>query len=200
MRFRISEFEKRELLKAWAAISFAFAIAFGGGLAALASPSFIIVFLVAGLTVGIGFIAHELAHKLVAMRYGCWAEFRAFNQMLMLAILFSFFGFVLAAPGGVFIRGKISKERNGKVSAAGIVANIVVAALFFLLAFIIPIPSVQTISLYGMLINSWLALFNLIPFMGLDGSKVLAWNKLAYGALVVMAFVMMFLSNEIVLA
>jgi len=199
MKFRISELEKRELLKAWAAISFAFAIAFGGGLAALVSPNFIIVFLVAGLTVGIGFIAHELAHKVVAMRYGCWAEFRAFDQMLMLAILFSFFGFVLAAPGGVFIKGRINKERNGKVSAAGIVANIIVAVLFFLLAVIIPLPAVQTISLYGMLINSWLALFNLIPFMGFDGSKVLAWNKLAYAALVIMAFALMFLSNEIVI-
>ena len=200
MKFSISDFEKRELLKAWAAISFAFAIAFGGGFAALASPNFIIIFLVAGFTVGVGFIGHELAHKLVAIRYGCWAEFRAFNQMLVLAIVFSFFGFVFAAPGGVFIRGKVTKEKNGHISAAGIVANLIVAALFFVIAFLIPIPAVQTISLYGMLINSWLALFNLIPFMGLDGSKVLAWNKTAYGILVALAFILMFLSNEIVLA
>ncbi len=197
MKFRISEFEKRELFKAWAAISFAFAIAFGGGISALASPNFILVFLVAGFTVGIGFICHELAHKLVAMRYGCWAEFRAFNQMLILAILFSFFGFVLAAPGGVFIKGHISKERNGKVSAAGIVANIVVALLFLAIGIAVPFASLKIVAVYGMLINSWLALFNLIPFMGFDGSKVLAWNKIAYGALVAMAFALMFLSNEI---
>jgi Zn-dependent protease len=200
MKFRISDFEKRELFKAWAAISFAFAIAFGGGMAALASPNFMLVFLVAGFTVGIGFIGHELAHKLVAMRYGCWAEFRAFNQMLVMAIVFSFFGFVFAAPGGVFIKGRITKEKNGHISAAGIVANLIVAALFLTLALAIPVLAIQTICLYGMLINSWLALFNLIPFMGFDGSKVLAWNKIAYGILVFLAFALMFLSNEIVLA
>ena len=36
MEFKLSAIEKRDLLKAWAAISFAFAIAFGGGISALA--------------------------------------------------------------------------------------------------------------------------------------------------------------------
>ncbi len=196
MEFSLSHTEKRDLFKAWAAISFAFAIAFGGGIAGLTFDiRFFLSFAVAGLTVGIGFIAHELSHKVVAQKYGCWAEFRSFDQMLILAILFSFFGFILAAPGGVFIKGKISKERNGKVSAAGIVANLVVAFLFLVLALLFPVPAVQVVAGYGVLINSWLALFNLIPFMGFDGSKVLAWNKAAYGALVAMAFAMMFLSG-----
>ena len=198
---KFSGFEKRELFKAWFALSLAFAIAFGGGIGILASGHvFIASFFVAGLTVGVGFVAHELSHKLLAQKYGCWAEFRAFNQILILAVLFSLFGFVIAAPGGVFIRGRISTEKNRKISAAGIVANLAVAILFFALALLIPIPIVQTIAVYGMLINSWLALFNLIPFMGFDGSKVLAWNKIAYGALAITAFALMFLSNEIALA
>jgi len=198
MEFHLSPIEKRDLLKAWAAISFAFAIAFGGGLAGLTMDiRFLLSFAVAGLTVGIGFIAHELSHKVLAQKYGCWAEFRSFDQMLMLAILFSFFGFIIAAPGGVFIKGRVTRERNGKISAAGILANIAVALLFFLLGISIPVPAVQTVAVYGMMINSWLALFNLIPFMGFDGSKVLAWNKLAYGALVASAFALMFLSSGI---
>jgi len=198
---KFSRFEKNELFKAWFALSLAFAIAFNGGLKGLvAGPAFILAFLVAGLTVGVGFIAHELSHKLLAQKYGCWAEFRAFNQMLMLAIVFSLFGFIIAAPGGVFIKGRVSKEKNGKISAAGIIANLVVASLFFLLAFLFPHPIVITIAVYGMLINSWLALFNLIPFLGFDGSKVLAWNKIVYGILVVISFVLMYLSSEIVIA
>ena len=34
--------------------------------------------------------------------------------------------------------------------------------------------------LAGARFNGWIALFNLIPFMGLDGSKIFAWNKLVW--------------------
>ena len=196
MKFRLSAIEKRDLLKAWAAISLAFAIAFGGGFSALMLDSrFILSFLVAGLTVGIGFIAHELSHKLLAMRYGCWAEFRSFDQMLMLAIFFSFFGFILAAPGGVMIRGRITHAQNGKVSAAGIVANIVVASIFLALGLALPFAAMKMIAVYGVMINSWLALFNLLPFLNFDGKKVLAWNKIAYGALIAAGIALMYLNQ-----
>ena len=192
MSFRLSDVEKRDLLKAWAAISFAFAIAFGGGLQSLfADLRFFLSFAVAGLTVGIGFIAHELSHKVTALKYGCKAEFRSFDNMLMLAIVFSFFGFILAAPGGVFIKGHVTKEQNGKISAAGILANIVVALLFIILAYSFPFTAVKIVSAYGVLINSWLAIFNLLPFLNFDGTKVMAWNKLAWGAMLAAAIGLM---------
>lgn len=195
MKFHLSQTEKKDLFKAWAALSFAFAIVLRGGISGLSiDTAFLLSFLVSGLTVGIGFIAHELSHKVLAQKYGCWAEFRSFDKMLILAIVFSFFGFVIAAPGGVFIRGHVSSERNGKISAAGILANIIIAALFLALGALVPIAFVQLVSAYGMMINSWLALFNLIPFMGFDGSKVLAWNKLAYAGLIGAGFVLMLLS------
>jgi Zn-dependent protease len=196
MELKLTQIEKKDLLKAWAALSFAFAIAFGGGFRGLSMDiTFLFSFLVAGLTVGVGFVAHEMSHKLLAQKYGCKAEFRSFDQMLMLAILFSFFGFILAAPGGVFIRGHISKERHGKVSAAGIVANLVVAFLFFAIGSLVAVPIVQVIAAYGVMINSWLALFNLLPFAMFDGRKVLAWNKVAYGLMIAGAFAMLFLSS-----
>lgn len=199
MEFKLSQIEKRDLLKAWAAISFAFAILMTGGLAGLMSPGFIVAFGISGLTVGAGFVAHELSHKVVAQKYGCWAEFRSFDQMLMLAILFSFFGFILAAPGGVFIKGRISKEQNGKVSAAGIVANIVVASLFLLLLVSVQNPILMAIGGYGLLINSWLALFNLLPFLNFDGKKVLAWNKIAYAVLAIAAIALLYKSSQIMI-
>jgi Zn-dependent protease len=32
----------------------------------------------------------------------------------------------------------------------------------------------------GAIFNSWIAFFNLIPFMGLDGSKIFSWSKLVW--------------------
>src|SRR3989339_1525964 len=124
-----SEFELRDILKAWVAVSIAFGIILSNSVADFYSK-----FMIASLTVGIGFLFHELGHKFVAQRYGCFAEFRSFDNMLLLAIAMSFFGFVFAAPGAVMISGRISKSRSGRISAAGPVVNIVLAMLFLALA------------------------------------------------------------------
>ena len=34
--------------------------------------------------------------------------------------------------------------------------------------------------LFGFLINAWIGLFNLIPFLMFDGKKILNWSKPAY--------------------
>lgn len=67
------------------------------------------------LTVGVGFVLHELAHKFVAIRYGFHAEFKMWVEGLILAVITTMFGFVFAAPGAVYIQGDyITKEENGK--------------------------------------------------------------------------------------
>ena len=189
-----SETEVKDLIKAWIAISAAFAILFSG---TIFSISFYYSFIIASLTVGVGFLFHELGHKLMAQHYGCFAEFRAFNQMLILAVLMSFFGFVLAAPGAVMISGPVGIRRNGKISLAGPAVNIVLAALF--LGFLLSNPSgiTATIAYYGLLINAWLALFNMIPFGNFDGAKILKWNKLIYGFFVLIVIVLMVVQNFI---
>lgn len=59
----------------------------------------------AALSVFAGFLVHELSHKFVARRYGCWAEFRADYRMLGFALVTAYFGFLFAAPGAVMISG-----------------------------------------------------------------------------------------------
>lgn len=187
-----SEIEIKDLIKAWVAISIAFAILMAG---TIFSIKFYYSFIIASLTVGIGFLFHEMGHKLTAQHYGCFAEFRAFNSMLILAILMSFFGFVLAAPGAVMISGPIGRRRNGKISLAGPAVNFILAILF--LGFLLSNPAgiVKTIAFYGFLINTWLALFNMIPFGNFDGAKILKWNKLVYGIFVFMVAILMFIQN-----
>ncbi len=174
---RFSDDEIAQLLKAWAAISFAFAVALGGGI----TNRFVQNFVLAALTVGVAFLLHEMAHKFVAQKFGCWAEFRSFDLGLLLAVVMSFTGFIFAAPGAVMIAGLVTTEENGKIAVAGPIINIILALLFLGLGQFVLIPVaggdlVRTFVAYGYQINAWLALFNLFPFGPLDGTKVLNWS------------------------
>lgn len=189
-----SEKEIRDLLKAWAAISIAFAVILSDS---VFSGDFYSKFIIASLTVGAGFLLHELGHKVVAQKYGCFAEFRSFDNMLLLAIAMSFLGFVFAAPGAVMISGKVNRKRSGLISAAGPAVNLALAAVFLVMIFI-PLPSLlRPVAYYGFMINSWLALFNMIPFWLFDGYKIMKWSKMAYGIIVAASLAMMLAQSQI---
>ena len=173
--FTTSKTELVDLLKAWIAISIAFGIVIGG---LRFDVGFFWSLLLAAVTVGVGFLFHEMAHKFVAQHYGCAAEFRSNDQMLLMAIVFSFLGFIFAAPGAVMIAGHITRKENGIISVAGPATNLVVAFVFLALIFLF--PPLGLVWGYGFIINSWLAVFNMIPVWNLDGKKVWHWNKGVY--------------------
>jgi Zn-dependent protease len=152
--------------------------------------------LVAALSVVVGFFAHEMMHKLVARKYGCWAEFRAEYRFLGLALLTSFFGFLFAAPGAVMIMGNIDRRQNGKISLAGPATNLVVALAFLPFAlFSFPgVPDVVTSIAKSLTFFSvFLGAFNMIPVMPLDGAKIWHWNKPVYVLTLLAAGAMFFL-------
>lgn len=166
-----------DLIKAWLAISLAFAILFSRG--DIISQGFALMLGISLITVGLGFVLHELGHRTLARKYHCRAHFVADNKMLILAIIISFFGFVFAAPGAVMISGYLTKERYGKISLMGPLTNIILAALFLIPALLLPSPF-SLIGLYGFITNIWLGVFNLIPVWNLDGKKILNWSKPVY--------------------
>ena len=196
---RFSNTELQHLVRAWFAISLAFAILLSDAKFSL-SGKFILEllpsFLIAAITVGLGFLLHELAHKFLAQRYGAIAEFRASDTMLIAAVVMSFFGFLFAAPGAVLIHGNINAARNGRISAAGPIVNVVLAVAFFVLLTLFSEFGADGILIslasYGMYINGWLAVFNMLPFWQLDGLKVWRWNKQAYAGLMAAAVFAMF--------
>ncbi len=109
----------------------------------------------------------------------------------------SFFGFIIAAPGAVMISGHVSRTKNGRISAAGPIVNLILALIFLMLTFI-NLPNLfKQAAYYGFLINSWLALFNMIPFWLFDGYKVLKWNRAVYGSIVAVALLFMMLQRFI---
>lgn len=202
---RISRREEADLFIAWLAISLSFAIIMIApyGLMRTIRPvtpvSALITFGIALLTVGIGFILHEMAHKFTAIRYGYWAEFRKDNSMLLVAIvLASLVGFVFAAPGATVIysndgRG-LSREENGKISAAGPVLNLLLCIPFAVLLLISGGLSsaggsiLAQVGLAGIQINAMIAAFNMLPISILDGNKVFSWNIPAFFILILAAF------------
>lgn len=183
-KIHFSKQEIKDLIKAWVILSIAFAFLLGGFSSV---TDFLTMFIMSSLTVGIGFLFHEMAHKIVAQHYGCFAEFRAFDTMLVLALMMSLFGFLFAAPGAVMISGFINRERNGKISLAGPLTNIILALCFLLMSYLTP-SSISVLTNYGFMINAWLAAFNMLPFGIFDGAKIIAWNKKAYGFFAVIAF------------
>ena len=133
---KFSQIEITDLLKSWIAISIAFGIIIARNLdIPLTSQGFIIPLLISALTVGIGFLFHELGHKYIAQKYNYWAEFRASNSMLIFALILAYFtSFIFAAPGAVMIQGYyLTKEKNGRISAAGPIVNLILGSIFIIL-------------------------------------------------------------------
>ena len=181
---RTSSTEMQHLFIAWIAISYAFALVLSGP--ARRDPFGEIViykFMLSLLTVGVSFILHELAHKVVAQRYNMWAEFRMSSSMLMFAVGLAYMmGALIAAPGAVQIYGNYAtREQIGRIGAAGPLMNVLLALAFT------PLVGMDgflgEVGSFGVLINLWLAAFNMLPISVLDGKKVLAWSKGAFAGI-----------------
>jgi len=185
--FRLDEItfyreELRDLALAWLALGIAFtffltptgfAREFVAG--TLDVGAFAQTFVLSMITVGTGFLLHELAHKVVAVRFGQVAAFRADYGMLAFAIALGFAGFLFAAPGAVYHRGRITVRENGLVALAGPVTNLGLAVLF-LFPFLFTTGFPAEIARMGVLVNLFLAAFNMVPFGPLDGNTVKEWS------------------------
>ena len=163
------------------------------------------------LAVGPAFLLHEIGHKIIAKKNGCWAEFRADPKGLQFGVILAFLlGFLFMAPGAVMVAGLVTRRQNGHIAVAGPLTNLAL--------FLIGVPLWGLIlgltgafdalpangSLFGsaylvdgalvwqaMLVNAgvfWLSanlilgLFNMLPFGPLDGLKVKDWNEQAFFA------------------
>mgnify|MGYP001573847581 CR=1 FL=1 len=181
---KVEKLELRDIVLSAVALAIAFAIAFNGGvqnIQTLAVNAVIIAF----VAVSLSFILHELAHRFLARRYGCYAEYKMWPHGLALALLLSLAGFVFAAPGAVMIHPRadlwgasqaLTKKRMGLIALAGPLTNLALAGIFFAALLANPLLYADVFSL-AIYVNVWLALFNMIPLFIFDGKKVFDWNK-----------------------
>jgi Zn-dependent protease len=137
----------------------------------------------------LAFMLHELAHKFAAQRLGMWAEFRLSTTGLLFTILSfillqaSVLPLMIVAPGAVMIAGLLNWNDYGKISIAGPATNIAQALIYLFLYLVSP----NLLFLYGIEINAFLALFNLIPFGVFDGMKIYKWDKRVWAAAAITA-------------
>jgi len=129
------------------------------------------------------FFVHELSHKFVAQKCGLWSEFRMYPLGLGLSVMVAFFtGLVFATPGAVMFRGDVKPSEMGRIAAAGVSANLVIAVVTYILYHFV----FSHLGLWGTLVgficlvNLLLATFNLLPFGPLDGKKVLQCNEMTW--------------------
>jgi len=176
VKARYSAVEIRDIAISVIVLSVAFTILFDRGGSTL---DIWVLLGISAVIVCASFVTHELAHKFVAQMYRAWAEYRMNTFGLGIALLMSFFGFIFAAPGAVYINGRIDQRKNGIISAAGPLVNIVLGSVAFIL-FLLTSGLISTIFFIMAFVNAFFAVFNMLPIMPFDGYKICKWSLSVY--------------------
>ena len=183
--WHFSKTEINHLTQATLAFTIALAFMFTKGImGALSNPAAFLVYgILALVTCTPGFLVHEMAHKIQARKYGCWAEFRASPSGLRFGVLLAaILGIVFMAPGAVMVAGNTTREQFGKVALAGPVSNVVLwcIGLASAVAFGGGGGIVDDVIYYWMWANGILGALNMLPFGPLDGKKIKTWSDVVF--------------------
>jgi Zn-dependent protease len=103
------------------------------------------------------------------------------------------------APGMVLIAGTTTREVFGRVAFAGPLTNLILAFLAMLSSLALPAGGMRQVLEIGSWVNTYMALFNLIPFGDFDGLKVFRWNKGAWALIVVLSLALLAFASGSVL-
>ena len=219
--WHFSDVEKQHLRLAMAAFTLALGLMAAGGIFTLATPgitlsawlvNLLLAMPVMFIAVGPAFLFHEIGHKLVAKKNGCWAEFRADPKGLQFGVAIAFFaGFLFMAPGAVMVAGLVTRRQNGHIAVAGPLTNFglfvvgiplwglilglsgahehlaakageVFDRVYLVNGALVWQAMLADAAYFWIAANLFLGLFNMLPFGPLDGLKVKDWNEQAFFA------------------
>ncbi len=132
----------------------------------------------------ISFIAKIYSQKYLARKYHYHIEYKIWGYGIIFAIVTMLLNIFIITPGyfkyGLYDR-IATEEEKAKIAIIGPAANMILAVIF-LIALIILKSTLTTSAiiklamLIGFYINTYMAVFNLIPFMALDGIKIVEYD------------------------
>ena len=153
--------------------------------------------------VSTAFLFHELAHRAVARKFGCYARYVISPLGLIITLLTVFTPIKIIMTGYVGIicpppytfgygYGYTDPKRlYALIAMAGPLTNIALSVIFYSLTYA-PLPlTYLRIFNFAAEINAWIAFFNLIPIPPLDGSKIFTYNPILSIFLVMVSVVLM---------
>jgi Zn-dependent protease len=198
-RRRFSSTELRDLAIASILVILVGISIFGNSLGILSAINTVILFINIGMvwlvigTIGIflaSFMAHEMAHKFVAQHYGMWSEFRMTSMGYYLSAMAILFSLPIFGTGVVYTSGTNNTEHDGKSNVAGPLTNFVIASVLSIMSILmfvagIPLFPMGILLRYGVQLNAFLGLFNMIPIQPFDGATVRYWNNRIWIALTI---------------
>jgi len=204
----LEKFEKRGLaitiivlafifsFREWGVEKFNFAIGFNN-------------FLISIALVIVAFVVHELAHRTIALWLGYRTQFKAWITGLVIGLVVAFVsnGYLLfLAPGALVIThlpvhrlGKfyydLAYNQLGWIAMSGAIANMLFAVLLKILATITGLGIFEK----AMMINIWIALFDMLPIPPFNGSRTFFGSRYIYvfvlGSLIGCAALLKYLSG-----
>ena len=195
--WHFSEVELRHLALATGSFTLALGFMWGNGLQGLLQAGLpiwlstvIIMMPLMAIAVAPAFVLHEIGHKIIARKNGCWAEFRADPAGLRFGVILALLlGIVFMSPGAVMVAGNVDRRQNGHIAVAGPVVNLILAVIGVIVGALI-IGTIGEIWWVVHIIRSWvwanviLGLFNMLPFGPLDGVKVKEWSEPVFYTLI----------------
>lgn len=174
------------------------------GLRAFSLTTYISVYSYYAVAIVVGMVLHELMHRNVARRYGLMSRYVVTPLGVIITLLTAFLPFKIIAPGytSVYSLGLMgpARERRGFIVSvvAGPSTNLALSLVTLVAAIALALAGQSLISqwLYGFSwVNSYIALFNLLPIPPLDGSKIFRFSIVMWGVMFVASIALLALSS-----
>jgi len=147
-------------------------------------------FFIVTILVAIAFLVHEVAHRTIALWLGYKSTYKVWLVGLVAGLIVAFVSngrLLFLATGGLLIAhleihrlGKGYYELNmkhlGWIAMSGPIANMIFAAILKGVHSFMPLPIIQKL----MIINIWIALFDMLPIPPFNGSKTFFGSRFIY--------------------
>lgn len=204
----LESFEKRGLIITIAVLAFIFSFREWG------TETFDITIgtknlIVSVVLVAIAMLVHEVTHRVIALWLGYRTQFKAWITGLVVGLVVSFVsnGYLVFIAPGQLVFTHLTAHRLGKgyyeltykhlgwIAMSAPIANILFAVLLKIVYVATGIPVIQKL----MMINIWIALFDMLPIPPFNGSRTFFGSRYVYvfvlGAMIGCAALLYYLSG-----